>query len=146
MGADYFFETLHRPRSPNSWLAAPAGFRIPPDAIAPVFDVAAGALREAFKSVALRTAGVEVVGESSHGVHVVATTRLMRFDDDVWALFIPVSEARATLAVYSASRVGRWDLGTNRRRVTRWIAQLEDVVPRLQSRSDQENHTLGGSE
>ncbi|HEX6003840.1 MAG TPA: DUF1499 domain-containing protein [Burkholderiales bacterium] len=132
MDAGDLLEKLQRPRSPNSWLVAPSGFRLQPDAIAPVFDVPAPVLRDAFRAAVRRSAGAEVVDESSRGIHVVATTRLMRFEDDVWALFIPVSEERATLAVYSASRVGRWDFGTNRRRVTRWIGQLEDSIRTLQ--------------
>ena len=136
MDPDDFFDTLQRPQSPNTWLVAPADFRIRPDAIAPVFDGPVVLMRDAFKSVALRSRGVALIEESNRGVHLIAVTPLMRFRDDVWALFIPVAEQRVTFALYSASRVGHWDLGTNRRRVTRWITQLQDSIAAARDRAN----------
>ena len=125
---DNFFDALKRPDSPNNWLVAPAGFAIAPDAVAPVFNVPMHDLIDTFKLVALRSKGVAVVEESAHAIHVVATTPLMRFKDDVWVLFIPIGENASTLALYSASRVGYWDLGTNRRRVKDWIERVQNAL------------------
>ena len=119
-----FFNTLKRTGLPNDWLVAPADFRIKPDDVAPVFPVSAPALHRTFKAIALRSDGVEVAEQSANAVHVVATTRLMRFKDDIWVLFIPVTPSTSTVAIYSASRVGFWDTGTNRRRITAWIEEL----------------------
>ncbi len=47
-------------------------------------------------------------------IHVVFTTWLMRFEDDVEFYF---AESEPVIHVRSASRVGYSDLGTNRRRV-----------------------------
>ena len=124
---DTFFDRLERPGSPNNWLVAPADFLVKPDDVAPVFGVPMAALHGAFKAIVLRSDGVEVVKESANGIHIIATTRLMRFKDDVWALFIPVTPYRSTLALYSASRAGYWDMGTNRRRVETWIAYLRNA-------------------
>ena len=125
---DNYFRTLKRPDSPNTWLVAPADFVIRPDAVAPVFPGPVSKLRAAFKSVVLGMEGAAIVAESSDGMHVVATTRFLRFKDDVRALFIPLGEHTSTIALYSASRVGSWDLGTNRRRVESWIRQTQKAL------------------
>jgi uncharacterized protein (DUF1499 family) len=52
----------------------------------------------------------------------------MRFKDDVWGLFIPIGENASTLALYSASRVGYWDLGTNRRRVKDLSERVQNAL------------------
>ncbi|HET9663110.1 MAG TPA: DUF1499 domain-containing protein [Burkholderiales bacterium] len=121
---DTFFDSLQRPDSPNNWLVAPVDFLIKPDAVAPVFPVPAPALLETFKSVVLRPKRITLVAQSARALHLVAATCLLRFEDDVWALFMPVAESEATLALYSASRVGYWDMGTNRRRLNAWIERL----------------------
>jgi len=57
---------------------------------------------------------VEVVETRVNYVHAVFTTRLLRFKDDVEFAF----DAKAGLIHFrSASRVGRSDLGVNRRRM-----------------------------
>ena len=122
-----YFRTLKRPDSPNTWLVAPADFVIKPDAVAPVFPVPVSKLRTALKSIVLGSEGTALVAESSDGIHLVVTTRLMRFQDDVRALFIPIGERKSTMALYSASRRGYWDFGTNRRRVERWIKQTQEA-------------------
>ncbi len=54
------------------------------------------------------------------------TTPLLKFTDDVTIHVEPVGEASSRLAVRSASRVGRGDLGAN----TRHILDLVDAVDR----------------
>lgn len=125
VGLENYFKTLKRPDSPNTWLVAPADFAIKPDAVAPVFDVPVSKLRETFKSVVAGAEGAAVVAEAPDGIHVVVTTSLWKFKDDVRALFIPVGEGKSTIALYSASRVGYWDFGTNRRRVESWLEQMQ---------------------
>jgi uncharacterized protein (DUF1499 family) len=92
------------------------------------FPFAQPALLETFKSVVLRSKRIKLVAQSARAIHLVATTSLLRFEDDVWALFMPVAENEATLALYSASRVGYWDVGTNRRRLSAWIERLRHTV------------------
>lgn len=125
---DNFFESLKRPGSPNNWLIAPADFVIKPEAVAPVFEAPVSVLRETFKSVVLRSEGTAVVVESADGMHVLVTTRLMGFKDDIRVLFIPVGQDKSTIALYSASRVGYWDLGANRRRLEDWINQTQNAL------------------
>lgn len=125
---DNFFKGLKRPASPNNWLVAPEDFAIRADAVSTMFDAPVSVLRETFKSVVLRSKGAAVVEESDNGMHVVATTPLLGFKDDIRVLFIPVAQQKSTIALYSASRVGYWDMGTNRRRVEDWISQTHSAL------------------
>ena len=125
---DNYFRTLKRPDSPNTWLIAPANFVIKPDAVAPVFDAPVAKLRESFRSVMATLEHTEVVAESADGAHIVATTPVMRFKDDVRVLFIPVGERNSTIALYSASRTGYWDLGANRRRLEKWLEEIRNAL------------------
>ena len=58
---------------------------------------------------------------SSHYLHAISRTRLLRFTDDLELL---LDEQRGQIDVRSASRVGYGDLGVNRRRVERLRAIL----------------------
>ena len=123
---DSFFRTLQRPRSPNHWLVAPEGFAVKPDAAAPVFAVPATALRDAFKVVLRQTPGAAIATEADDGLHVVYTSAVFGFKDDIHVRVFPLSPQQSTLALYLASRVGYWDFGTNRRRV-------EDLISRIRA-------------
>ncbi len=123
-----YFAELVRPDSPNHWLVAPAGFSVRPDAVSPVFAVPADRLRDAFKEAVLAMPGVAVAGEGAAGLHLVATTRMLRFRDDIRVQFIVLGPQQSTLALYSASRTGYWDFGTNRRRVEDWLARTAAVL------------------
>ena len=119
-----FFKTLKRPGSPNHWLVAPADFAVEPDAVAPVFAVPAAELGAALKTVIHQTRGAAIHAEGVDGLHVVVTSAIFSFKDDIRIHLIPLSSRQSTLALYSASRVGYWDLGANRRRVEDWLTRL----------------------
>ncbi len=123
-----FFRALERPDSPNSWLIAPEGFPGAPDETAPVFAVSAARLEELFLAVA-REEGARPPHRQEEGfLCLVDETALLGFEDDVCAQFIALGTDSATLAVYSASRVGYWDFGKNRSRLEGWIARLQGRI------------------
>lgn len=128
LDSESYFRNLRRPDSPNHWLAAPAAFPGRPDEIAPVFMVPVAELRAAFKVMLLQTPGVEVAEETTAGLHAVASTRLFGFRDDIRVEFIALGPQQSTLALYSASRVGYWDFGTNRRRVGDLLARTASLL------------------
>jgi uncharacterized protein (DUF1499 family) len=123
-----FFKTLQRPDSPNHWLAAPADYAVKPDVVAPVIAVPAAALHAALKTVVQQTKGASIVTQTADGLHIVFTSAVFSFKDDVRIHVIPLTPQQSTLALYSASRVGYWDLGVNRRRVEDWLARLQMVI------------------
>jgi uncharacterized protein (DUF1499 family) len=71
----------------------------------------------------------------SGGVHArfVAVTPALRFRDDVDVLILPAMDGGSTMAVYSRSRVGLWNLGANRARVMRLHSELQRELSLAQS-------------
>lgn len=127
-GIAAWYAQLQRPASPNHWLVAPADFVVPPDAVAPVYAVPAPRLREAFIAMLRGLPRVAIIAEHADGVQAVVATAVFRFEDDVHVQFIARSPTQSTLAIHSASRIGYWDLGANRRRVGDWLARLQVPV------------------
>jgi uncharacterized protein (DUF1499 family) len=53
---------------------------------------------------------------------------MMNFPDTISVRFYALEENRSTLAVYSRSHYGYYDLGVNRRRVQSWLLELKQRV------------------
>ena len=121
-----FFRDLRRSSSPNSWLIAPEGFPGKPDEWAPVFDVPLERLMDIFGKM---TGSIKSVSEASRNADLVCyvdETSILHFKDDICVQFLSVGSRASTIAAYSASRVGYWDLGTNRRRLRGWLKKLAE--------------------
>lgn len=58
-------------------------------------------------------------------LHAEARTRLWRFADDVWVRVSLDAMGQTRVDVVSASRVGRGDLGTNARRIARFLRAVD---------------------
>jgi uncharacterized protein (DUF1499 family) len=121
---------LSRPASPNTALAAPAGFRPAPDVVTPIYHVPAPRLYSAIQAVAAaepRTYQAAAYPDRLQA-HWVARSAAFNFPDLVTAQAIPAGADAATLVLYSRSVYGYGDLGANRRRVEAWLAALEHVL------------------
>lgn len=122
---------LVRPSSPNTALAAPAGFTPPPDIVTPVYpvpvdqlftlvqDIAAGQPRT--YQAALFTGQLQV--------HYVARSATFNFPDLIMVQVLKDGPDRSGLILYSRSVYGRSDLGANRKRVAAWLAELQAKLP-----------------
>ncbi|SDY35092.1 DUF1499 domain-containing protein [Nitrosomonas sp. Nm58] len=66
--------------------------------------------------------GTEVITSDEYYLYVQFTTRIMKFVDDAEFWFDPVAHV---IQVRSASRLGKSDLGMNRKRIEAIRAQLE---------------------
>jgi uncharacterized protein (DUF1499 family) len=126
------FAALKRPASPNTYLVAPPGLcaNATPDQDAPVFAAPAERVRDAFLRLMRGQARVSEGPANTDPLayDFVETTPLMRFKDDISVRFLPLDGGRSTLAIYSRSRLGYSDMGTNRKRITGWLAALHSAI------------------
>jgi uncharacterized protein (DUF1499 family) len=82
------------------------------------------AAMDAFEALVRSAPRTEVLERAPLRLRAIDRTAVFRFVDDVDARVDP--EARL-LHVRSASRVGRGDLGANRRRVSAWLRELSQA-------------------
>lgn len=117
------FPALKRPSRPNNWLVAPAGFAgmagVNEDA--PVFSKSPKQVFDVVMDLVLERIEWRLRASDPDTLRIsfVAVTPLMKFKDDVYVQAVPVEgdPARSSVAVYSASRIGYSDMGTNAKRV-----------------------------
>lgn len=73
------------------------------------------------RSIVESMPGAEIITSNEHYLYVQFTTRILKFVDDAEFWFDPAAKV---IQVRSASRIGRSDLGVNRKRVETIRAQL----------------------
>ena len=110
------------------------GFRVAPPswpgtahAEAPVFHTDADQLWRTWMDFAARQPRMVLIGQDEHerrSLHVQRSP-VFRFADLVRAAVVPLGIRRSSLILDSRSRFGWWDLGVNRRRVLRWIHEMQ---------------------
>lgn len=116
---------ITRPSSPNTALAAPAGFRPTPDIETQRYDIPPQRLYDAIRATAAaqpRTFEAAAYPDRLQ-VHYVARSALLNFPDVVTVQVQPDGDG-SRLVVYSRSVYGYSDLGANRARVTTWLTAL----------------------
>jgi uncharacterized protein (DUF1499 family) len=121
---------LTRPASPNTALAAPAGFLPTPDIVTPAYQVAAPRLYAAILAVAAAQPRVWPAAAYPDRLQSdwVARSAILNFPDRVTAQVNPAGADAATLVLYSRSVYGYGDFGVNRRRVQAWLAALDRTL------------------
>ncbi|HEY1933527.1 MAG TPA: DUF1499 domain-containing protein [Acetobacteraceae bacterium] len=125
-------DTAHivRPASPNTALAAPAGFAPPPDIVTPVYAAPAARLYADIEAVAAaqpRTYPAAAYPDRLQA-HWVVRSAALNFPDLVTAQIAPAGPDAATLVLYSRSMYGYSDLGVNRDRLEAWLAALHRML------------------
>jgi uncharacterized protein (DUF1499 family) len=129
------FATVKSPRTPNTYLTAPDGLcrnaRI--DAAAPIFDAPAARLRQEFLSmvVAEPRCSHSLADEQALYDDFVIRSAIFGFPDLISVQFLDLKGNRSTLALYSRSVYGRWDLGVNRTRAEGWLQRLAATIKRV---------------
>jgi len=119
--------TLKGPLSPNHYLIAPKDFIGPTaDEEAPAFPIPAAQLLRIIRAVVSAQPRTAILEESATRMTLEACQRtpLLGFKDSVTIEAMPLGEHRSTLALYSRSRVGYSDFGTNRRRARAWLREI----------------------
>jgi uncharacterized protein (DUF1499 family) len=121
------FERLIRRSSGNDALACPPGEcgSAKVDMRPPTYPAAANELRRRVRRY-FAEQGAVLVAEDDAELHdrFVVRTTLLRFPDTVDVAIFPTDAGHATLAVYSRSQLGFFDLGTNRERLRQLFEAL----------------------
>lgn len=134
------FKTLLRPKSPNTFLFAPEGLceNATPDQTSEIMGLAPEQMYQAVLDVISGEKCWEIRdSDLKRGmVHFVATSRWMRYKDDVDILVLPadsgdaISRTASRLAIYSRSRAGHSDLGANAKRIKYMLECLNKMQVR----------------
>ena len=66
--------------------------------------------------------------DQAYTLHVVATTPLFGYQDDIYIRLLPITENRNNLYIRSSSRKGHGDLGTNTRHILDLYNQIEKLI------------------
>ncbi|MFZ4069370.1 MAG: DUF1499 domain-containing protein [Caulobacterales bacterium] len=122
------FASLKLPRSPNSYLLAPAGLcrNTTPHGRAPVFKAPPVAVRDALLAVAAGEPRATVLERDDQGFayELVQKSAVFKFPDLISVRLI-ADGAGAALAIYSRAKLGYRDFGVNRARVSRWVGAIQ---------------------
>jgi hypothetical protein len=109
---------------------APRSWPGPADAVSPVFDIGAAALWRTWMHFAARQPRVVLRAQEEHdrrSLHIQRSP-VLRLADLVRAEVVALGDGRSGLILDSRARFGFWDLGVNRRRVLRWIGDLQQTI------------------
>ena len=124
------FTHLVRPSSPNTALAAPAGYKPAPDIVTPIYPVPPQRLFDVVKQVAAEEPDTYSLAADPEKLREgwVARSLVLNFPDIIWAEIRPAGPGASELLLYSHSIYGYSDFGVNRRRVAKWLAAVAETV------------------
>lgn len=118
---------IERPSTPNTALAAPAGFRPSPDIETPLYSVPADRLYETALTVAQSQPRTFLAASypEQRQVHYVVRSAVFNFPDLVTVTAMEAGPNSSKLIIWSRSLYGRSDLGVNRSRIARWLQAVD---------------------
>ncbi len=122
---------LRPPLPANAFLACPPGYCAVAGAVAsPVFDIPWERLAEYWARMIAAEPRVTGIAAEPGGRRLFAIQRswLLGFPDIVGVEFVALGPGRSSLAVHSRARYGSRDFGVNRKRVERWLAELQRLA------------------
>ena len=126
------FETLQRRSTPNDALACPLDVCMTKvDIVPPVYTVGAADLALAFDKAIASEPRLTLAATSDQGAsrRYIQRSRLLGFPDTIVVRFFERAGGHSTLALYSRSQLGKGDLGVNRARIKRWLAEIGRETP-----------------
>jgi uncharacterized protein (DUF1499 family) len=121
---------LRDPLPGNAFLTCPPDYCQATAAPSPVFPLPIDRLGELWaQMLAMQPNVVKVAATPDRNrLVLIQHTPLLRFPDIVTVEFVPAGPDKSSLAVYSRSRYGKGDFGTNRKRVLDWLAKLQALA------------------
>jgi len=126
------FETLERRETANDALACPRRLcEAKSDLETPLFAVDADGLRAAMAKVIASEPRITVVHIDDEAMtdRYVQRSAVFGFPDTIVVRYLDQPGATSTMAIYSRSQLGLGDMGVNRARIERWLAELRAIVP-----------------
>lgn len=117
---------------PNRFLLTPASYANPhADGVSPVFAVDPDRLFSVASAViaAQPRTTIRVSDPGLRRAVAVQRSAVFGFADDVDVAVEAAGPGQSSLALFSRSRLGYWDLGVNRRRVLDWLTLIEAALP-----------------
>ena len=121
-----------RPASPNTALAAPAGFAPTPDIVTVPYAMSPTRLYAAVRAMAQAQSRTYPAANYDERLqaHFVVRSAWLNFPDLVTVAVAGPDTGPSTLVLYSRSVYGRSDFGVNRKRVEAWLATLSLATER----------------
>jgi uncharacterized protein (DUF1499 family) len=118
---------LRDPIPGNAFLACPPHYCAAVSAPSPVFAVPVERLADIWGELIAEQPNIAIVEDTpaQHRQVAIQHTPLLRFPDIVTVEFVALGADHSSLAIYSRSRYGKGDFGTNRKRVLAWLGQIE---------------------
>jgi hypothetical protein len=138
------FQSIQLPSYPNYYLVCPEKFcNVLPNAYSPVFPASAEDLFNAFNQVVATQPTVRFVNSIPEQGQFFLEERPIFFNlpSDIMVQFVALSDTTSTLVVYSRSRYGFYDFGANRRLVTNWFVQLNQMLAKNNNGTEGRNRT-----
>jgi len=120
------FQELERRDSPNDYLVCPEGYckSATPDRVSPVYSMPVKDLKARVEALLSKAPRTEIISKGDTQFVAEQRSLIFRFPDTIDIEVVAVGPDRSTVAVYSRSRYGRYDLGANGRRVEEWLEAL----------------------
>lgn len=123
------FDTLKKTPKPNQALICPQDMCRDEDRdqVAPIYSLSAEDLKSALMKSLEAEDSLTRVDDKADPLQVryVHYTPFMRYPDTISVQFIPLGEAKSTLALYARAQVGYSDMGNNLKRLNRWLDRLK---------------------
>jgi uncharacterized protein (DUF1499 family) len=122
---------LHSPLPKPGFLFCPPGYCPAAEAVAsPVFPLPWERLHEYWTEVISGEKRVETIAADPDNRRFVYIQHspIFRFPDIITVEFVQLAPNRSSIAIYSRSRYGHYDVGKNRKRIGKWLALLEKMA------------------
>jgi uncharacterized protein (DUF1499 family) len=125
------FHQLSLPKTPNFYLICPPNFcNAHANQYSPEFNVNVKELESRSLSLIAQQPRVNLISSQAakHQYQFVQRSLIFRFPDYIDVQFIPVSQDKSTLAMFSRSKYGHSDLGVNKKRLQKWLELLTNAM------------------
>jgi uncharacterized protein (DUF1499 family) len=126
---NFNFKTLQRDNKLNSYLICPEHYcQTRVDAISPDYAVSVDQLIIAWQKMMAKQSRTTLLYHSVYDYQYVQRSLLFHFPDYIHVTFISLPNEKSTLAIYSHSVYGYYDLGVNKKRVEKYLAELSAAL------------------